>query len=49
VPYVLSCLQAHRSTLLLHMQSMTGKVVVVELKNDVELTGVLEEVDSNMK
>lgn len=31
------------------LQSMRGQKVVVELKNDVEISGVLEETDRNMK
>lgn len=31
------------------LQSMRGKKVVVEMKNDVEISGILEETDVNMK
>ena len=31
------------------LQSMRGNRVVVEMKNDVEISGILEETDGNMK
>lgn len=31
------------------LQSMRGEKVVVEMKNDVEISGILEETDVNMK
>lgn len=35
--------------LLAGWQSMRGNKVVVEMKNDTEISGVLEETDQNMK
>eukprot|EP00752_Nemacystus_decipiens_P006026 g5442.t2 len=36
-------------TLAILIQSMRGNRVVVEMKNDTEISGVLEETDPNMK
>jgi hypothetical protein len=36
-------------TLAVLVQSMQGMTVIVELKNDAELTGVLDETDASMK
>eukprot|EP00611_Tribonema_gayanum_P026890 TRINITY_DN6502_c0_g1_i2.p1 TRINITY_DN6502_c0_g1~~TRINITY_DN6502_c0_g1_i2.p1 ORF type:complete len:143 (+),score=33.87 TRINITY_DN6502_c0_g1_i2:73-501(+) len=41
-------LTAIQKTLSIVLQGMLGKVIVVEMKTDAELTGLLEEVDKNM-
>lgn len=36
-------------TVIVVLQSMRGRKVVVEMKNDVEISGILEETDASMK
>lgn len=38
-----------QNTLAIFVQSLQGTTIAVELKNDTEITGVLEETDPSMK
>lgn len=38
-----------QNTLAIFVQSLQGSTIAVELKNDIEITGVLEETDVSMK